>query len=154
MIKFCLAATEKEYIGAKRLFSEYAASLDIDLKFQQFEEELQKVQIMYAPPHGGIILAEEDEQFIGCVAIRKLSDTTGELKRMYIKPTYQNKGLGSKLLQKALELAKTCNYKTVRLDTLSEMVSAIALYKKAGFTEIAPYYFNPKAGAVFFEKDI
>jgi putative acetyltransferase len=152
--KLCLATSEEEYSAARKLFAEYAASLEIDLKFQRFEEELQVLESMYALPDGGIILAKEDEQFIGCVAIRKIDNTTGELKRMYLKPAYQNRGLGKRLLVNALELAKTCKYKTVRLDTLSGMLPAIALYKSAGFKEIAPYYFNPNPEAVYFEKNL
>jgi ribosomal protein S18 acetylase RimI-like enzyme len=107
---------------------------------------------MYAEPAGGIILAKEHDEFVGCVAIRRLSDTTGELKRMYILAGHQNKGIGRNLLEQALELARNCNYSVVKLDSLQSMHPAIHLYKKAGFYETPAYYFNPEPGAVFFEK--
>jgi ribosomal protein S18 acetylase RimI-like enzyme len=79
-------------------------------------------------------------------------DSTGELKRMYLIPSYQHKGLGSVLLNKALALAKDCGYTSIRLDTLSTMTLAINLYKKNGFIETEAYYNNPMDTVVYFEK--
>jgi hypothetical protein len=73
---------------------------------------------------------------------------------MYVAPEYQNKGFGKILLQKALLLARDCNYQKVKLDTLNYMSSAIHLYKQAGFYEIPPYYSNPISTAVYFEIDL
>ena len=153
-ISYCPALTEDDFDNAKQLFQEYALSIGINLEFQQFEKELQIIKEMYGPPSGGIILVKSDENFMGCIGIRKISDTVGEIKRMYIKPAYQKRGLGRELLYKALELAKSCGYNTIRLDTLQDMVPAIRLYKEAGFYEIPAYYFNPMATAVYFEKQL
>ena len=71
---------------------------------------------------------------------------------MYVKPNLQQKGVGKMLLVKALQLAKDCDYSVIRLDTLNYMLPAIHLYKQAGFYEIAAYYHNPIATAVYFEK--
>jgi putative acetyltransferase len=154
MISYSLASSEEDYRIAKGLFAEYAASIKIDLDFQKFDEELLILKEMYGPPFGGIILAKEAEEILGCVAVRKITDTIGELKRMYVKPAHQNKGLGKILLNEAIHLAKSCNYSKVRLDTLEEMFAAINLYKQAGFYEIAPYYFNPIPTVIFFEKQL
>lgn len=156
MNSFFVAVTDNDYAAAKILFKEYAVSININLDFQHFDEELTGLKLMYARPHGGIILAKEDEneEIVGCVAIRKISDTEGELKRMYVKPGYQNKGIGKKLLEEALQLAKDCNYTLVKLDTLNYMFPAIQLYKQVGFYEIPSYYHNPISTAVFFEKKL
>ncbi len=156
MISFFLAVTDYDYAAAKMLFKEYAAAININLDFQHFEEELSGLEKMYALPYGGIILAKEavSGEIVGCVAIRKISSTEGELKRMFTKPGYQNKGIGKKLLEEALLLAKTCNYYVVKLDTLNYMLPAIHLYKQAGFYEIPPYYQNPINTAVYFEKKL
>ncbi len=146
------ANTKEEYAAAASLFKEYAAWLNIDLCFQHFDEELQQLQSMYTLPYGGIILCKEDEAYIGCVGIRRLDVERAEMKRMWIKINYQGKGLGSELLNKALELAKNCGYKKVQLDTLNDMVPAINLYQKHGFKEIPAYYYNPDERAVYFEK--
>ena len=151
MLTFVNANTQEEYEAAKQLFREYAISINIDLGFQHFEEELDGLKQMYSAPAGGIILCKEDKDFIGCVAIRKIDEEAGELKRMYVKPGNQGKGVGAGLLAQAIILAKSCGYKKIRLDTLNYMLPAIHLYKKAGFHEIPAYYFNPNTTAVFFE---
>lgn len=152
--KYIIATSDEDYSDAKKLFREYAALINIDLAFQKFEEELSGINIMYAAPTGGIILCKSEQMFVGCIAIRKLDDNVCELKRMYVNPNFQGKSIGKNLLEKALQLAKEYNYKLIRLDTLTQMLSAIHLYKQYGFYEIEPYYFNPNSTAVFFEKEL
>ena len=145
---------ETHIAEAKKLFREYAALINIDLSFQKFEEDLTGINQMYSPPSGRIILCKADEIFAGCIAIRKIDDSVCELKRMYVDPGLQGKGIGKHLLEKALQLAKEYNYKLIRLDTLNYMLPAIYLYKQYGFYEISPYYFNPNKTAVFFESKL
>ena len=154
MSSFIRATTASEYAAAKEMFRAYAAAININLDFQHFETELSDLPKMYSLPQGGIILASDHDSVIGCVAIRKINEKEGELKRMYVAPEYQNKGFGKTLLQKALILAKECNYEKVKLDTLNYMSSAIYLYKQAGFYEIPPYYSNPISTAVYFEIEL
>ncbi len=151
MPEYFLANSAEEYEAAAKLFAAYAEWLAIDLSFQQFEEELATLKKMYAPPSGGIILCKDGNGYIGCVAIRKIDMDTAELKRMFVQPAYQHKGIGNILMTRSIELARQCGYKRIRLDTLDHMNPAISLYKKYGFTEIAPYYFNPNSTAVYFE---
>ena len=153
MFKIITVNTEAEYAAASALFKEYAAWLNIDLSFQNFEEELLQLKEMYSAPTGAIFLLEQDKEFIGCVAIRKKEEDIAELKRMYIQPATRKSGGGTLLLETALAAAKTLGYKLIRLDTLANMTPAINLYKKHGFYEIAPYYFNPEDNAVFFERE-
>ncbi len=146
------AITDQHYEAAAVLFRQYAGWLNIDLSFQHFEEELSQLKSMYAAPFGGIILCKENNEYAGCIAIRTIDADTAELKRMYVKPAFQKHGIGNMLLQDALTLARKYNYRRIRLDTLSNMLPAINLYKRNGFYEIPPYYFNPETTAVFFEK--
>ncbi len=154
MFKIITVNTEVEYAEASSLFKEYAEWLNIDLSFQNFEEELLQLKEMYSEPTGGIFLLQHENEFIGCVAIRKKEEGIAELKRMYIKPTTRKSGGGTMLLEKALAEATLLGYKLIRLDTLANMTLAINLYKKNGFYEIAPYYFNPEKNAVFFERKL
>jgi GNAT superfamily N-acetyltransferase len=107
---------------------------------------------MYGEPGGGIILCKTNDEYVGCVGIRRINSDTAELKRMFIKPAWQKQGIGKTLLVKAVELARELNYTTIRLDTLNYMKPAIKLYKGCGFYEIPAYYHNPNATAVYLEK--
>lgn len=152
MPEYLFVKTTEEYKAAAALFMQYAHWLSIDLGFQKFEEELQELEKMYAPPSGGIILFQHAQSFSGCIAIRKIDCDTAELKRMYVQPAFQHKGIGTGLLKEAIGLAKKYGYKKIRLDTLNNMLPAIELYKKNGFYEIPAYYYNPQKTAVYFEK--
>ena len=148
------ATSDADYAAAADLFRAYATWLNIDLGFQHFSEELQQLKKMYALPVGGIILCKIDDGAIGCVGIRKQEEEIAELKRMYVQPAFQHKGIGKELLEEAIKLAIECGYKKIRLDTLSNMHPAINLYTQYGFYEIPAYYYNPEPTAVYFEKDL
>lgn len=154
MPDYLLASTREHYEAAKSLFVEYADWLAVDLCFQHFGEELNSLDKIYAMPEGGIVLCVHDGIYIGCVGIRKIDEQAGEMKRLYVKPGFRNIGIASTLINEAEELAKQCGYRYIRLDTLDTMKPAVSLYKKKGYLEIPPYYYNPIPGAVYFQKDI
>lgn len=136
----------------RALFCEYAASLDFNLCFQSFEQELASLPGKYAPPSGRLYLALIDGAPAGCAALRALPDGTGELKRLYIRPAYRGQGLGRLLSERIIAEARAIGYPALRLDTIeTQMPQATALYRALGFTPIAPYYENPVPGALFME---
>jgi putative acetyltransferase len=146
------AKSKKEIQEARTLFEEYAAWLEISLCFQNFDEELAGLPGDYAPPAGRLLLAFEDDQLVGCVALRELRASTCEMKRLFLRPEFRGRGLGRALVEKIIEEARQIGYKQMCLDTLpGTMDQAIALYSSIGFKEIEPYYNNPVAGAKFME---
>jgi ribosomal protein S18 acetylase RimI-like enzyme len=76
------------------------------------------------------------------------------MKRLYVRSAHRGKGAGSSLVRRLLEEARTRGYRRMRLDTVPGMDAAIALYRAAGFREIAPYRTNPIPGALFLELDL
>jgi ribosomal protein S18 acetylase RimI-like enzyme len=154
MLDYIIVSNENEYRIAANLFQEYAEWLGIDLGFQKFEDELLSLQTMYGPPHGTIILCKDNHEFMACVAVRPIDDKIAELKRMYVKPDFQRKGIGEELLRLSLAFAKNAGYEKARLDTLNTMLPAMNLYTKNGFKEIPAYYYNPEPTAVYFEKSL
>ena len=143
-----------EHLGVIRaLFSEYANSLEIDLCFQNFQQELDGLPGAYAAPEGRLFVAGLP-QGTGCVALRPLQPGVCEMKRLYVRPAYRRTGLGRRLAITAVKAGRRLGYETMRLDTLASMTSAIALYRSLGFNEIEPYYHNPSACAVFMEKKL
>ncbi|MEO6583781.1 MAG: GNAT family N-acetyltransferase [Ferruginibacter sp.] len=154
MVELIFASTQLQYQAATVLFSGYAEWLGIDLSFQNFSEELRQVKSVYAPPCGCVILAKYTQVYAGCIAVKKLSKQIAEVKRMYVLPDVQQKGIGKALLAKALDFAREVGYEKVQLDTLAHMHPAINLYKQTGFYEIPAYYYNPQPTALYFEKSL
>ncbi len=140
--------------SAKKLFLEYAISLDFNLCFQGFEEELARLPGEYSPPSGRLILAYDDGKLAGCVALRRIDDSVCEMKRLYLRPEFRGKGIGRKLADEIVEAAREIGYTKMRLDTVPSMKTAISLYRSLGFVKIGPYRANPVPGATFMEMDI
>ncbi len=136
---------------ARTIFREYAASLAIDLDFQDFDAELAGLPGAYAEPHGVLLLAYVGGQLAGCGAMRPLPDVdypnACEMKRLFVRPGFRRYGLGRLLAQALLDRATAAGYSSMLLDTLDEMEAARELYASLGFEEIAPYYYNPIPGA-------
>ena len=135
----------------RELFKEYAEGIGIDLCFQDFDQELAELPGKYAPPEGRLLLALEGTEVAGCVALRKIGDDTCEMKRLYVRSAFRRRGAGRLLARAVIEAAGECGYERMRLDTLSSMAEAIALYESLGFRRIEAYYHNPSACAVFME---
>jgi putative acetyltransferase len=153
-VNYIIATTKDEFEAAKKLFTNYATWLNIDLCFQNFNKELDEIEKMYAAKSGGIYLCIDDNNYIACSAIRRIDENTCELKRMWVQQNYQGKGIGEDLLKKCIDLAKNLNYTTIRLDTLSRLQPAIQLYKKYGFEETGSYYNNPNPDVVYMKKEL
>ncbi len=140
--------------AARRLFLEYAEGLGVDLEFQGFADELARLPGEYRPPRGALLLAVERRRAVGCVGVRPLSSTVGEMKRLFVRPDRRGRGLGRDLVLASMESARRLGYRRLRLDTLATMRAAIELYRSLGFRPIRPYRFNPVPGARYFEANL
>jgi putative acetyltransferase len=149
------AESTAQVAKARELFLEYAQSLGVNLCFQNFEEELAGLPGHYAPPDGRLLLAENEGQLAGCVALHKWEPAVCEMKRLYLRPSFRGRGLGRVIAEKIIEEARSIGYRRMRLDTIEPiMKDAVEMYRKLGFREIAPYRANPIAGAMYMELEL
>jgi putative acetyltransferase len=170
-------AREDEMELVRDLFREYARSLQLDLAFQDFDEELASLPGKYSRPIGRLLLAFAGVEAAGCVGLRPFDEGRCEMKRFYVRPEHRGKRIGEKLLGRFLEEAQRIeniressslrgagkedqgiknetsgHYQSVVLDTIEPLMSkAIAMYKRFGFREIPPYRPNPLRGALYME---
>ncbi|HJY27354.1 MAG TPA: GNAT family N-acetyltransferase [Pyrinomonadaceae bacterium] len=148
-------STDEDIANARTLFEEYEASLGISLCFQNFDQELKGLPGKYASPDGLLLLATENDELAGCIALRKLSPGTCEMKRLFVRPGFRAHGLGRVLVETIIDEARKLGYTHMRLDTLPGLMDkAIALYRSFGFVDIAPYCQNPVEGAKFMELEL
>lgn len=105
----------------------------------------------YVPPRGGLWLAHANDVSIGCVALRPLDDGIAEVKRMYVDPTWRGRGVGRALMEALISGARARRYSTLRLGTLHDMTTAIALYETLGFTPIERYRADELIDTRFYE---
>lgn len=147
-----VAGHAPEYLMVVReLFVEYANATGLDFCFQNFDQELAELPGKYAPPSGLLVLALNDGQTVGCVALRKLEENVCEMKRLYVRPAFRKQRIGHRLAEAIIASAREIGYARMRLDTLASMKPAIALYESLGFRRIPAYYCNPIPEVVYLE---
>jgi DNA-binding MarR family transcriptional regulator/GNAT superfamily N-acetyltransferase len=103
------------------------------------------------PPAGWFFLARLDGRPVGCGALRRLSGSVGEVKRMWTAPDARGLGVARRVVATIEATAREAGLTTLRLDTNRALTEAQALYRKLGFVEIARYGDNPYADH-WFEK--
>jgi ribosomal protein S18 acetylase RimI-like enzyme len=151
-LTFAQAESQQQVKQVRELFLEYEQSLGFSLCFQNFDKELAGLPGDYAPPDGRLLLAEWERQLAGCVALHALGPGICEMKRLYLRPQFRGKGLGRALTEHVIAEAREIGYKRMRLDTVDPvMKDAVAMYRRLGFNQIAPYRENPIAGAMYME---
>lgn len=153
-VRLVRAATAADWTQARRLIEEYAASLNVDLCFQNFDEEIEHLSAHYGPPRGAMLLAFDGDDAIGCVGLRAHDDTTGEIKRLYVAPSARGRALGRTLAEAIIEAAREHGFRRLVLDTLPTMQTAQALYASLGFRAMDAYRHNPVQGTVYMELDL
>jgi GNAT superfamily N-acetyltransferase len=141
----------EEWAEARRLIEEYAASLGVDLSFQNIAHELDHLASEYGPPTGSFLLAYRDGSPVGCAGVRRFSPDAGELKRLYVVDRERGRGTGRLLAREIIAAAKRLGYSRLLLDTLPSMRDAQRLYRSLGFRPTSAYRHNPIAGTAFFE---
>jgi ribosomal protein S18 acetylase RimI-like enzyme len=152
VIQIIPATTDEHIQAAKQLSAAYIRwiidairetypKLDIEqfIGEHDYDESGAKFPGEYVPPDGRLLVALDDNQVCGCIALGKLSDSICEMRTLFVPPAYRGQGIGRKLAETLLDEAHAAGYSLIRLDTLRFMDSAFGLYRSLGFHEIDAY---------------
>ena len=93
----------------------------------------------FLPPYGRLVLAIYEGSVCGLGSLKSINSEIGEIKRMYVDPSYRKIGAGRAILQSLIQAAKDAGYKKVRLDSPKFMEAAHTLYRSIGFKDISVY---------------
>lgn len=158
-IELVPAYPHKEEI--KQLFTEYTnmlmegdSSFKKYLEIQNYDEELEHIEIKYGMPEGRLYLAYYDGKLAGCIGLRKMDDSDCEMKRLYVRPEFRGKHIGEYLVKEIIKEAKEIGYSHIFLDTLPFLKSALKLYEKFGFYQIECYNNSPMHTSIFMKLDL
>lgn len=118
MIRLLTPSSQLQWRHARELIEAYAASLNVDLSFQDFAHELEHLASEYGPPDGAFLLAQTNDEYVGCAGLRRFSDDTGEIKRLFVSPAGRGRGIGRLLADGIIAEARRLAYSRLVLDTL------------------------------------
>jgi GNAT superfamily N-acetyltransferase len=108
----------------------------------------------FTPPHGCfLVVRDSDGEPAGCGAVRLIDADTAEVKRMWLHPSMRGRGAGWALLVALEAKARELGARRGVLDTNATLTSALALYRAAGWVEVAAYNENEEA-THWFAKDL
>ena len=142
----------------RELFEEYTKMLvDGDpafrdyLSIQNYDREILHLEEKYGPPRGRLYLARWGGETAGCIALRPLDESRCEMKRLYVRPAFRNRGIAQKLVDTVLADARSIGYHEMLLDTLPFLTEAIAMYEGLGFVRTECYNDSPLADTVYMK---
>jgi GNAT superfamily N-acetyltransferase len=131
---------------ADELDVRFAGGFDVGMSLSANPEEL-------TPPAGYCVVARLRglPLPIGGGALKLHGSAPAELKRMWVDPSWRGLGVGRRLLESLEALARENGARVLHLETNRTLKEAIELYRRAGFSEVAPFNEEPYAHH-WFEK--
>ncbi len=143
MITIGQISTADDCAAVKELVLEFVAwceTIDPNAQsastFKELEAELATLPGIYGPPTGSFLLARNGRKPAGCVAFRGVDPDTVELKRMFVRPDQRGNGVGLKLVQDVIAVARAQGRKRMELSSFHTMTGAHKIYRGVGFTEV------------------
>jgi len=120
-------------------FIELVKYLDADLAIKDGNEHSFYAQFNKIDKIKFVVVAYDDDQPIGCGAIKEYASHTMEIKRMFTSPGYRGKGIATKVLTELENWAAEMSFEKCILETGKKQPEAIALYTKKGY-HLTPNY--------------
>lgn len=115
------------------LISNVLISYGLKLNVEVEDLDVTDITKYYHNNYGDFEVVLYNNKIIGSYGIYRINDTTCELRKMYLKEEFQGNGLGNKMLENSLLIAKDLGYKKITLQTNSLLKKALKLYEKFGF---------------------
>lgn len=153
MLQFVETGVESD--AAHELLGEYFAERAAGFPAEQGQYTTTFPQPeQFVPPAGQFVLALEHtpggEELVGCGGVRRIQRADAglvrfELKHLFLRPSVRGRGYGGLLLAELERRAALLGAEEVVLDTNASLESAGALYRRAGYSDIAAYNANPNA---------
>ena len=140
--------------AVRQLWREYWESFGLPMDFQGFGQEVQGLPGAYGAEGGVLLLATYEDEPAGTIALRRLERTSGEVKRLYLRPQFRGLGLGRRLLEVVIERARALGYESLYADTLPVMTEALSLYERVGFDRVGAYSPAPTPGAIYMKLEL
>ena len=94
---------------------------------------------LYRGPGAAMMVARDDQGIAGCGGLTDEGDGTGELHHVFLEDRCRGQGIGAAILQALLDEGQRRGLREIRLETASFLTAALAMYRRAGFTDCPPF---------------
>jgi putative acetyltransferase len=102
-----------------------------------------------------VVIAYEDENPVGCGAMKEYDAESMEVKRMFVNLVFRKRGIAAGILAEIEAWTRELSYRRCILETGIRQAEAIGLYRKCGYTYIPNYgQYTGVENSVCFEKKI
>jgi GNAT superfamily N-acetyltransferase len=145
---------DPEHADARDCLAEYVAELNRRSE-RGFDPSVGATALPHEvrPPAGEFFVVYLDGAAIGCGGVKHHADAPAEIKRMWIAQRARGRGLGRRLLERLEACALAGGARVAHIETSAVLPEAIALYRSAGWVEVAPFNAEPFADH-WFEKEL
>lgn len=136
-------------------FQELVKLLDLELQERDGEEHVFYAALNKTNTLNYVVVAYDQNEAIGCGALRNYSNDTMEVKRMFVPLQKRGQGIASTILSALETWCKELDIKKCVLETGKKQPEAIALYKKNHY-HIIPNFgkYEGVENSVCFEKEL
>jgi len=139
-------ALPEDHAAVARELADYLSYIGDALDAEGLDHDIAHWQEEYDGRTGVLlVVADAAGEVVGTAAVRLLEPGVGELKRMWLRPAWQGRGLGRRLMDACLDEARRLGCRALRLDTQAKLEAAVGLYRAYGFSEVARYNDNHRA---------
>ncbi len=127
-----------------RIVEEVLAEYGLCADPEETDADLRDVQAAYLSGGGAFKVIECDGRIAGSYGLYPTSNSSCELRKMYLLPEYRGRGLGNKMMEDAFYVARVRGFSEMTLETNSVLEEALNLYKKYGFSQYSPSHYSER----------
>jgi GNAT superfamily N-acetyltransferase len=139
-------ALPEDHAAVARELADYLSYIGDALDAEGLDHDIAHWQEEYDGRTGVLlVVADAAGEVVGTAAVRLLEPGVGEIKRMWLRPAWQGRRLGRRLMDACLDEARRLGCRALRLDTQAKLEAAVRLYRAYGFSEVARYNDNHRA---------
>jgi len=96
-------------------------------------DDLDKLYETYTGKRDTFFVIKDDDTIVGTVGIKEENSQVALLRRLFVSPHYRNKGIGTQLINKAIDFCEKNKYEMILFRGTNHMVRAIRIVEKLGF---------------------
>jgi len=120
-------------------FRQLVQLLDQDLRVRDGDDHAFYAQFNKVDSIRHVVVAYQEDEPVGCGAIKAYTNELAEVKRMFVHPKHRGQGIAQAVLAELERWARELHYRGCVLETGQKQPEAIRLYQNSGYQRIPNY---------------